>query len=142
MIDFNTSFFLQVLNFLILILILHFILFKPVLTNMGKRDGMIKSIREDTEKLSKEVNTLVDAYNSSIANAKKGSADIINRAKGEASAEQDIVISNAKEKFKIMVDEAKVQIQAETEKVSSKLEKEVRLASRLLARRILGREIN
>lgn len=142
MIDFNASFFLQVLNFLILILILHFILFKPVLTNMGKRDGMIKSIREDTEKLSKEVNTLVDAYNSSIANAKKESADIINRAKGEASAEQDIVISNAKEKFKIMVDEAKVQIQAETEKVSSKLEKEVRLASRLLARRILGREIN
>lgn len=142
MIEFNASFFLQLVNFLILILILYLFLFKPILTNLNKRNEMIRLLKEDIERLSKRADRLVEDYNSNIANAKRESIEIINNAKAEAIEEQSRIIQEAKENFKDMVDEAKVQIQGETEKASLRLKQEVEPLSYFLAKRILGREVN
>src|SRR3972149_10054808 len=97
MIEFNSSFFLQLINFLVLILILHLFLFKPILKNLNKRNDLIRSLKEDTESLNKKADRLVEEYNISIANTKKESMDIINKAKAEAVTEQNRIISDAKE---------------------------------------------
>ena len=93
MIEFNSSFFLQLINFLVLILILHLFLFKPILKNLNKRNDLIRSLKEDTESLNKKADRLVEEYNISIANTKKESMDIINKAKAEAVTEQNRIIS-------------------------------------------------
>ena len=142
MIEFNSSFFLQLINFLVLILILHLLLFKPILKNLNKRNDLIRSLKEDSESLNKKTDRLVEEYNVSIATAKKESIDIINKAKAEAVTEQNRIISDAKEKFKEMVDDAKKQIQAETETASLKLKEGAEPLSRLLAKKVLGRDIN
>ena len=142
MIEFNSSFFLQLINFLVLILILHLLLFKPILKNLNKRNDLIRSLKEDSESLNKKTDRLVEEYNVSIATAKKESIDIINKAKAEAVTEQNRIISDAKEKFKEMVDDAKKQIQAETETASLKLKEGAEPFSRLLAKKVLGRDIN
>ncbi len=142
MIEFNSSFFLQLINFLVLILILYILLFKPIVKNLNTREGIINSLKEDTEKLNKKADKLVEEYNISIANAKKDSADIINKAKTEAITEQNKIISDAKEQFKNMVDDAKRQIHTETDKASLELKKGAEPLSKLLAEKILGRDVN
>ncbi len=142
MIEFNTSFLIQLINFLLLILILHIFLFKPILKNLSKRDEMIRAMKEDAERLSKRAYKLTEDYNAGIANARKESLEIINKAKTEAVEEQNRVLSGAKENFKNMVDNAKTQIQSETEKASLKLKEQAEPLSRFLAKRIMGREVN
>lgn len=142
MIEINSSFFIQLINFLLLILILHFFLFKPILKNLNRRDEMMRSLKEDAERLNKRANKLTDDYNEGIANARKESLEIINKAKTEAVEEQNRILSEAKESFKNMVDNAKSQIQSETEKASLKLKEQAEPLSRLLAKRIVGREVN
>ncbi|MBI3814723.1 MAG: F0F1 ATP synthase subunit B [Nitrospinae bacterium] len=142
MIELNVSFYIQLINFLLLILILHLFLFKPILKNLNRRDEMIRSLREDTERLNKRAYKLTEDYNAGIADARKESLEIINKAKTEASEEQNRVLSEAKENFKNMVDNAKAQIQSETEKASLKLKEQVEPLSLFLAKRILGREVN
>jgi|SRR3990167_7484669 len=142
MIEFNSSFFLQLINFLVLILILHLLLFKPIIKNLNKREGIIKSLKDETENLNKKSDKLVEEYNISIVNAKNESLNIINTAKAEAIAEQNKIISDAKEIFKDMVDDAKKQIHTETEKASLKLKEGAEPLSKLLAEKILGRDVN
>jgi F-type H+-transporting ATPase subunit b len=142
MIEINSSFFIQLINFLLLILILHLFLFKPILKNLNRRDEMMRSLREDTERLNKRAHKLTEDYNAGIANTRKESLEIINKAKSEAAEEQNRVLSEAKENFKNMVDNAKTQIQSESERASLKLKEQVEPLSRFLAKRILGREVN
>ena len=142
MIEFNSSFFLQLINFLVLILILHLFLFKPILKNLNKRNDLIRSLKEDSESLNKKADRLVEEYNVSIATAKKESIDIINKAKTEAITEQNRIISDAKEKFSEMVDDAKKQIHAESETAYLKLKEGAEPLSKLLAKKVLGREVN
>ncbi|MEK6590385.1 MAG: ATP synthase F0 subunit B [Nitrospinota bacterium] len=142
MLEFNVSFFIQLINFLILILLLHLLLFKPILKNLKRRNEMVGSLKEGTDSLNKKVDKIVGDYNTNIANVKKESVEMINKAKAEATVEQNRIISEAKEDFKTMVDDAKAQIQAETEKASAKLREDVEPISRILVKKILGREVN
>jgi F-type H+-transporting ATPase subunit b len=112
------------------------------LKNLNKRESIIKSLKDETENLNKKADKLIEEYNISIANAKKESIDIINKAKAEAITEQNRIISEAKDEFKEMVDDAKKKIHAETETASLKLKEGAEPLSRLLAKKVLGREVN
>ena len=141
MIQLNFTLFIQIVNFLVLLLILNAILFKPVMAKMREREARIKNDRErakeseekvlDQEKrhqeeLSKARQTAGQEKNVLLAEAKKVEADVLEKARSQAAQ---------------IVDQMKTSIQAEAAEVRKILKEEMTPLARSISEKILGRSI-
>jgi F-type H+-transporting ATPase subunit b len=102
MIDFDRTIFYQFANFIILLVILNFFLFKPVLRALAKREEVIQSraqganqARDNVEDLSKRLieltrekqKPILETKDTAIAEAHTKAGGIIEQARSELSQE-------------------------------------------------------
>jgi F-type H+-transporting ATPase subunit b len=140
-INVNFTLFIQLINFLILLLLLNALLYKPILAKIRERESKIKADRDKAGQLENEVleqekkhqEALVEARQVAarekaelLAAAKKSEADILDKARVNAAA---------------IVDEMKASIQAESEKARNALKGEMALLAKSISEKILGRAI-
>ena len=71
MIDINVSLFYQLANFVVLLVALNFILFKPIRQIMQEREQGISSSFGDAKAAQERMQSLLEQYNSSLAEAKQ-----------------------------------------------------------------------
>ncbi len=141
MINVNFTLFIQLINFLILLLLLNSLLYKPVLAKIRERESKIKADRDKASQLDAEVleqekkhqEALIEARQVAgkekaelLAEAKKSEADILEKARIEAAR---------------IVDDMKSSIQAESEKVRAALKGEMAPLAQSISEKILGRAI-
>jgi len=139
MIDFNYTILVQFANFLILLVLLNFLLFKPVLRAINKREEAINSSLEKGQVTSDEAKKLEKLYeegtkekkkpiletkDSMLTNARDTSVKILERARAELSSELARI---------------KSEISEESQKVSDTLKMDVEKFSRDVAEKILKR---
>ena len=58
MISINATLFVQIIHFLILVLILHLILFRPILKLMGERINHVDKMEKETEDIESKITQL------------------------------------------------------------------------------------
>lgn len=141
MINVNFTLFIQLINFLILLLLLNSLLYKPVLAKIRERDAKIKADRDKASQLDSEVleqekkhqEALIEARQVAgkekaelLAAAKKSEADILEKARIEAAR---------------IMDDMKSSIQAESEKARAALKGEMAPLAQSISEKILGRAI-
>ncbi|MGO8878115.1 MAG: hypothetical protein ACLPVO_13490 [Desulfomonilaceae bacterium] len=141
MINVNFTLFIQLINFLILLLLLNSLLYKPVLAKIRERESKIKADRDKASQLDAEVleqekkhqEALIEARQVAgkekaelLAEAKKSEADILEKARIEAAR---------------IVDDMKSSIQAESEKARAALKGEMAPLAQSISEKILGRAI-
>ncbi len=141
MINVNFTLFIQLINFLILLLLLDSLLYKPVLAKIRERDAKIKTDRDKASQLDSEVleqekkhqEALIEARQVAgkekaelLAAAKKSEADILEKARIEAAR---------------IMDDMKSSIQAESEKARAALKGEMAPLAQSISEKILGRAI-
>ncbi|MDA8407421.1 MAG: hypothetical protein M0T73_11285 [Deltaproteobacteria bacterium] len=141
MINVNFTLFIQLINFLILLLLLNSLLYKPVLAKIREREAKIKGDRDKASQLDAEVmeqekkhqDALIEARQVAgkekaelLAEAKKSEADILEKARIEAAR---------------IVDEMKSSIQDESEKARAALKGEMAPLAQSISEKILGRAI-
>ncbi|MGA8831032.1 MAG: hypothetical protein ACLQT6_11820 [Desulfomonilaceae bacterium] len=141
MINVNFTLFIQLINFLILLLLLNSLLYKPVLAKIRERDAKIGADRDKASQLDAEVleqekkhqEALIEARQVAgnekaelLAEAKKSEADILEKARIEAAR---------------IVDDMKSSIQAESEKARTALKGEMASLAQSISEKILGRAI-
>ena len=78
MIDINISLLIQLINFIVLLIILNFILFKPIRQIMQEREQGISSALGDAKNAQERMQKLLDDYNVSLAEIKQKSATTYN----------------------------------------------------------------
>jgi len=140
-INVNFTLFIQLINFLILLLLLNSLLYKPVLAKIRERESKIKADRDKASQLDAEVleqekkhqEALIEARQVAgkekaelLAEAKKSEADILEKARIEAAR---------------IVDDMKSSIQAESEKARAALKGEMAPLAQSISEKILGRAI-
>jgi F-type H+-transporting ATPase subunit b len=140
-INVNFTLFIQLINFLILLLLLNSLLYKPVLAKIRERDAKIKADRDKASQLDSEVleqekkhqEALIEARQVAgkekaelLAAAKKSEADILEKARIEAAR---------------IMDDMKSSIQAESEKARAALKGEMAPLAQSISEKILGRAI-
>jgi len=140
-INVNFTLFIQLINFLILLLLLNSLLYKPVLAKIREREAKIKADRDKASQLDAEVleqekkhqEALIEARQVAgkekaelLAEAKKSEADILEKARIEAAR---------------IVDDMKSSIQAESEKARAALKGEMAPLAQSISEKILGRAI-
>ncbi|HOO38913.1 MAG TPA: F0F1 ATP synthase subunit B [Deltaproteobacteria bacterium] len=141
MIELNWTFFVQVLNFLVLMFILNKILYKPILKVLDERDERIVGGREKAKELISESDTILNSYNGKLQVAKIEALGTKNTARKEASDEANVIIAEAREKAEGIISQVQQDMAREIERVKKELEPEVGIMAATIAQQILGRKV-
>jgi len=141
LIELNWTFFVQVLNFLILMFILNKILYKPILKVLDERDERIVGGREKAKELIVESDTILNSYNGKLQVAKIDALGTKNTARKEASDQANLIIGEARERAGGIISQVQQDMAREIERVKKELEPEVGIMAANIAQQILGRKV-
>jgi F-type H+-transporting ATPase subunit b len=138
----NVTILIQVINFIVLLLILNAILYKPILGKLREREGQIASDREKADSLEKEVASQEARHQAELAEARKKAAAEKNELVAEAKAKEADVLAQARKEAAEIVEEMKSLISKEAEEARSKLREQMTPLAQSVAEKILGRSIS
>lgn len=141
MINFDVTILYQFVHFLILLFILNFILFKPVLRALEKRQSTIKGLTDGVEQAKQDRIDLEKNYESTFVEKRKpiiGSRDAVI---SEANKEAVHVIEKARSELSEELAKIKSEIELEGRKVYDALKGDVGKLSMEAAQKILKRSI-
>jgi F-type H+-transporting ATPase subunit b len=141
MIDINVSFFYQLANFLVLLIALNFILYKPLRQIMQEREQNISSALEDAKSAQERMQNLLDTYNTSLAEAKQKAASTYNGLYQQGLDAQRDMIAAERAKAGEMLDKARLEIQAASAAARADLRKEAERLSQEITAKLLGRAV-
>jgi len=141
MININSLLFIQLVNFLLLLVALHFILFKPIRQIMQEREQDISTAIGDAKTAQKRVQDMLEQYNASLAEAKQKATSTYNSFFQQGLDVQRDMITAERATAGELLDKARVEIatasgaaRAELKKVAEKLSKKI--SSKLLGRAV------
>lgn len=141
MIDINISLFYQLINFIVLLVVLHFILFKPIRQVMLEREQGISSAFGDAKAAQDRTQSLLEKYNASLAEAKQKSAATYNTNYQQGLDAQREMIAAERTKAGEMLDKARAEIAAASAAAQADLKKEAGRLSLDITSKLLGRAV-
>jgi len=94
MIDIDKTLLIQIINFLVLLIALNFLLFKPIGRNMREREQGISSAFGDAKAAQERMQNIQERYNASLADAKQKAVATYNATYQEGlDAQRDMISS-------------------------------------------------
>ncbi len=152
MIDINITLLIQLINFLVLLIILNFILFKPIRQIMKEREQGISSALGDAKNAQERMQKLLDDYNVSLAEIKQKSATTYNSIYQRGIDAQREMISAERAKAGEALDRARAEIAsasaaaradiaAASAEARTDLRKEAERLSQDITSKLLGRAV-
>lgn len=141
MIELNYWFFVQLFNFLALLIFLNYFLFKPVLSLLQERTRMISDRLEEARETQRKSEEAMAKLNHEITTAKERGRHIFLGLQREGFNEQRGMLEKAKGKAAETIEKAKGEIREDTEKARVLLKEEAYHLSSEITKKILGREI-
>lgn len=137
--DFNYTLLIQFANFLVLLILLNFFLFKPVLKSLAKRRAYMQSLSERVQEESREATEIEKDYEETARERKKPILEQREVTVKEAHASSIKVIEEARRDLTSELDKMKERVKAESEAALQRLSGEADRLSQEAAARILGR---
>ncbi len=124
MIQFDATFFVQILNFLILLFILAKFAYKPLMKVLDERRARVANDLETAEKTRVEAEALKEQYSKQLAEARTEATAIIDKANkagqkvhddyvAQAQAEKDQMMAAAKQNIANEKDQAMTDVRAQ-----------------------------
>lgn len=115
----------QAINFTILLLILRYFLYNPIVEMLENRRNKIAKGLEDAEQAQKQLEEADFEAKKKINQAQQRAQDIIKNAREESTKEASEIINQAKDKSKEIIDLAKNQSELEKQKIVDKAKSEL-----------------
>ncbi len=122
-IDFAQMIF-AITNFLILLVAMYFLMYKPLKQTMDKRHDKIKSDIETAESLKEDADKMKEEISAELAKSRETAQDIINRAQKTADMQKEEIIASAKAEANKIVEKANAEIKEEKEKALGEIRDE------------------
>jgi len=141
MIDIDKSLLYQIINFVILLIALNFLLFKPIRQIMQEREQGISGAFGDAKAAQDRAKGLMDNYNASLADAKQKAATAYNTLYQQGLDAQRDMISAERAKAGEMLDKARAEISAASTAARADLKKEAERLSQEITSKLLGRAV-
>lgn len=142
MIEFDFTFWIQAANFFILMIILHYFIFKPVLAMAEKRAAKIAQLEADATRAQNEGERILADYEQKIADMKRESTELIAAARKDAADVSSGIVAKAQEEFSKELADSMKKLQDESSQASEKLHEEMAGLAETLAQTVLGRKVS
>ena len=137
MVDLNFTLWVQLVNFLVLLILLHFLLFKPLLKHVEDRERTIEGIGKDAERIRRQSEKILEEYEQQLEEARSASSQIILSAKGGAEEKYRVIVENARKNLREQVMTARKKLNDEIPKAKSMLEEDAHRVRDILVNKIL-----
>lgn len=130
-----------VVTFVILLLILRKIAWKPLLTALHTREETIRSSMERAEKAKEEAERLLEENRKNLQRAEEQMQQIIREGRSAADKMKNEILEKASADSRRMIEQAKDEIEREKDAALAKLRQEVADLAIQAATKILGGEL-
>ncbi|NOU95037.1 F0F1 ATP synthase subunit B [Paenibacillus sp. LMG 31456] len=137
-----TTFFIQIIAFLILYLLLQKFAFGPLFGMMEKRRQLVKDQIQTAENNRKQSEQLLEEQKQALQETRKEAHDIIEQAKQTSSKQADDIIAAARVEATRVKEEAIRDIENEKNKAVAALRSQVSAMSVLIASKIIEKQID
>lgn len=130
------------LNFVILYALLHFALYKPVLSMMDKREKEIADNLEGAAKANAEAAKLQEQLQAQMSQASAQAQEIVTKARQAAEADREATLAATRDEVERMRERATAEIQREREAALSAIRNEVAELTIAAASKVVGRSLD
>ena len=139
MVSIDWTIYVQIANFIVLIFILNFVLYKPIRNILPQRKAKMEGLAESISTTTKEADDKNQAFGDGIKSARtQGQKE--KEALIQAAAEQErTIVADINAKAKAELDAVKEKIAREASEVKNELEKEIDFFANTITQKILGR---
>lgn len=141
MIDINVTLLIQLVNFIVLLIVLNFILFKPIRQVMREREQGVSSAFGDARAAQERMQGILERYNASLAEAKQKAVTTYNTIYQQGLDAHRDMVSAERDKAGEQLDKARVEIAAASAAARADLKKEAEHLSREITSKLLGRAV-
>lgn len=138
----NGTILAQMFNFLVLLILLRAVAYKPFMNMLEKRRELIESSIAAAEEDKKQAEQLRAALQADLKQSREQAAEIIARATKNAEEQAQQIIDAAKAEANRVKDGALAEIQREKEKAVAELRDQVATLSILVAGKIIDQKLN
>ena len=141
MINLDLAFFIQIINFGILVLVLNVFLYKPLRAMLAKRRADIASSRERAHAVDQQVQEKMTQYEASLRDAKAEAG--IKRAESvkQAQAEETSLLDKARSEAAASLAMIRERIAKESAEARTMLQQQAQSLSNDICEKILGRSL-
>lgn len=139
MVSVDWTIYVQIANFLILIFILNFVLYKPIRGIMQQRKAKFEGLADSISSASKEAEDKNQAFTDGIKSARSKGQQQKEALMQAAAEEERTIVAEINAKAKADLDAVKAQISKEAGTVKQELEKEIDTFANTITEKILGR---
>jgi F-type H+-transporting ATPase subunit b len=141
MIDINSSVFIQIINFIVLIIILNVVLYKPIRRILTQRKETVDGLESDIDKLADDAKEKDAAFSDGLKDARSKGMKEKEALVEAASSEEKEIVSKINQKAAEDLAKVKEQISKETDDVKATLLAEVDKFAEDISQKILGRAV-
>jgi F-type H+-transporting ATPase subunit b len=141
MIDIDKTLLWQIANFIVLLIALNFILFKPIRQVMREREQGISSAFGDAKAAAERMQKILEQYNASQTEAKQKAVATYNAIYQQGLDAQRTMISAERAKAVEMLDKARAEITAASTAARADLKTEAERLSQEITTKLLGRAV-
>jgi F-type H+-transporting ATPase subunit b len=137
MLKIDWTFFVQVINFLVLLILLNYILFKPLLCILTRRDDHIKGSINSAKALGIEKETHLQEVEKSLKEAREKAKTLFEGLTKEGLAVQKASVEKAHKYASGLTEKARKELEIEAKKAKEALRKEVESFSKMIVEKMV-----
>ena len=142
MIQINITLIIQIINFLVFMLLLNALLYKPVVAKIRERETRIRKDREKAAELDQQVQEQEKRHQEELAVARQQGALEKNALTAEAKKKEAAILDKARLEASRIVEDMKASIRVEAEQVRKALAAEMAPLAQSIFEKILGRPVS
>lgn len=132
----------QILNFIILFVLLRMFLYKPILGMLESRKQKIKASLEYAEQVKRDAAEQQKEFDRKLEDARRGAQAASATAAQVGEKEREVILTQAREDARKMIDQAKGQIEYERKQMLSDLREQVVQLSLLAAQQVVSTSLD
>ncbi|MBW2674292.1 MAG: ATP synthase F0 subunit B [Deltaproteobacteria bacterium] len=141
MVDVNSTVWIQMANFLVLIVILNFLLFRPVLRIIAERNKKIEESQEEVTSLDETIERKMAQYEEKIRQARAEAAIQRDAVKEEGTEQGKEIIGTVRDEISKKLEGFKTQLQKETDAARVSLREQTEMIAAEISEKVLGRGV-
>lgn len=138
MFDFDATLPLMALQFLLLMVALNAVFYKPLTKAIDDRDTYIRSTQADAQERLAKAQSLAKQYEQDLANTRREAQAVITAAKDEAQRIAAQQIAGAMQEAQAQREQAQAELDQQKQAAMQSLEQQVDALSREILQKILG----
>ena len=139
MLEINGWFFAQLANFLLLLIILNAILYKPILRIFKERESSTTGFLEDAKTMDRDKDELMAQIDAKLADARGNAKSIFENLSDEGKAAQKKTVGSAQNESVAINKKAREDIEAATEKARASLKGDIESFSKKIVEKLVGK---